>query len=338
MIDISNLPDMPIEFYYFDDAKKQVEIEVRQALLTAPKLIRDYIGHLTLSRGKSIRAVSCLVCAENADLAIHQNAVKVAAAIELLHLATLVHDDVIDNAETRRGIITLQKKFGKRTAVICGDYLLSLSFKTAASVTRDTNYINLHFPDYSDYSDYIGKICMGELRQNINNKNYDLSFYEYIKIISGKTAALFEASFRAGAQLCDDVTDDEIGLYSRLGHYIGLIFQLTDDCIDYESTPELAKKPILSDYRQGVISLPLIYTFEKDKEIKRRAKANTASIDEISCAVAQTGGVDFTRHVSKKYYEKAMAIINIIRAGNSKRERLTAVLNSAYYTAVLPDR
>lgn len=332
MIDQKEYPNIHVEFYYFDDAKKQVDTEIRKALLNAPRLISDYLKHLTLSRGKSIRAVSCLVCAENKDMAIHKNAVKIAAAIELLHLATLVHDDVIDNADTRRGIITLQKKFGKRIAVICGDYLLSLAFKAVASITCEKDYIGIHF------TDYIGRICMGELRQNINIKNYDLSFYEYIKIISGKTAALFEASFRAGAQLCDDIKDNEFRLYARFGYYVGLIFQLTDDCIDYESTRELAKKPILSDYRQGVISLPLIYTFEKNKEIKRRAEAHTVSINEISTAVVEMGGVDYTRFISRKYYEKAMSIVNKLKTGTTKRERLIAVLNNAYNSNALPNR
>lgn len=318
------------EFTTFENAKIQVETELNKVLLSAPQVIRLYTEHLTLSRGKSIRVISCLACAENKDMLIHTDAVKIASAIELLHLATLVHDDVIDNAKTRRGIITLQKKFGKRTAVICGDYLLCLSLKIAASVSQRKSYNEIDFPDY------LSRICIGELQQNINNMNYDLSFYNYIKIISGKTAALFDASFRAGAELCDDVNKDEIQLYSQLGRYVGLIFQLTDDCIDYESTKKLAKKPVLADYKQGVITLPLIYTFSKNNALKNKAKLNKATIEEISSAVTETGGVAFTRNISSKYYDKALSVINKINIGKEKRDKLTFIINKAYNSEVLP--
>lgn len=307
----------------FDEGMLQVEALFNKTLLSAPEVIRLQTEYLTRSRGKFIRAASNLACAENNDKLIHPDAVKVAAAIELLHLATLVHDDVIDNAKTRRGIATVQNKFGKRSAVICGDYLLCLSLKTAATVIRGQNYIKLDFPDY------ISRICIGELRQEINNRNFDLSFYNYLKIISGKTAALFEASFRAGAELCDDAKE-EARLYSRLGRYTGIIFQLTDDCIDYESTQRIAKKPVLSDFRQGVITLPLIYTLQKNAELKNKAKAKQIPKEEISSAISENGGIDFTRMISRRYYDKALLIIDRLSAGTEKKERLSAILNKAF--------
>jgi heptaprenyl diphosphate synthase len=170
---------------------------------------------------------------------------------------------------------------------------------------------------------------MGELRQEINNRNFDLSFYNYLKIISGKTAALFEASFRAGAELCDSAKE-EARLYSRLGRYTGIIFQLTDDCIDYESTAKMAKKPVLSDFRQGVITLPLIYTLQKNAEFKNKAKAKQIPKEEISSAVSENGGIDFTRMISRRYYDKALFIIDKLSAGTEKKERLAAILNKAF--------
>jgi heptaprenyl diphosphate synthase len=119
------------EYTTYDEGMLQVEALLNKTLLSAPEIIRSQTGYLTRSRGKFIRAASNLASAENNDKLIHSDAVKVAAAIELLHLATLVHDDVIDNAKTRRGIATVQNKFGRRSAVICGDYLLCLSLKTA---------------------------------------------------------------------------------------------------------------------------------------------------------------------------------------------------------------
>ena len=129
------------------------------------------------------------------DDLITPDAVKLSAAVEIMHLATLVHDDVIDNAELRRGELSLQKKYGRRTAVICGDYLLCMALKTASLIEDREEYVKRSFPDY------MSKVCLGELNQHINNGNFDLSVYRYLKIIAGKTAALFEAFFHAGAVL-----------------------------------------------------------------------------------------------------------------------------------------
>ncbi len=312
-----------IDFLTFDDATELVKAEVSRLLSASPVVIRNYTRHLALSWGKFIRAVSLLSCAVNRDGLIHPNAVKLASAIEILHLATLVHDDVIDNSNMRRGLVTLQKKYGRRTAVICGDYLFCLALEQASSIENKKDYLDFDIPDY------MSKICLGELRQNQNNRNLDLSVYNYLKIIAGKTAALFEASFYAGAVLCDGAKED-IGRYMRLGHYIGMIFQLTDDCIDFEAPQQLAKKPVQSDFEQGVITLPLIYAFQKRGGLKERAQTEEISRVDINTAVAETGGLDYTRAVSKKYHSKASIIIRELNASDAKKERLQSILDQAY--------
>lgn len=313
-----------LPFLTYEEALERVKTEVDRTLSSSPKVIRTYTEHLTLSRGKFIRAISLLACAENKEGQIHPNAVQFAAAVELLHLATLVHDDVIDNAKTRRGVVTLQKKFGKKTAVICGDYLLCVALQHASSIPNKKDYLDFDVPDF------MSKVCLGEIKQNMNNGNVNLSVYEYLKIISGKTAALFEASFYAGAILCKDA-ENEVKQYIRLGRYIGMIFQLTDDCIDFEATPEAAKKPVQSDFEQGVVTLPLIYAFQKRTDFKEKAKISEISRDEINAAVAETGGLSFTRMISKKYYNKALSIIEKLNVSPEKKQRLTAILDKVYY-------
>jgi len=312
-----------VVFVTFDDALELVKTEVDRTLSASPKIIRTYTEHLTLSRGKFIRAISLLACAENKDGLIHPNAIKLAASVELLHLATLVHDDVIDNAKTRRGVVTLQKKYGKKTAVICGDYLLCVSLQHASSISNKQDYLDFEIPDY------MNRVCLGEIKQNMNNGNVDLSVYNYLKIISGKTAALYEASFYAGAILCEDAKD-EIKQYMRLGRCMGMIFQLSDDCIDFEASPELAKKPVQSDFEQGVITLPLIHAFQKRDGFKEKAKANEVSRDEINAAVFETGGLSYTRMVSKKYYNKALRILDKLNVNEAKKARLVLILDRVY--------
>jgi heptaprenyl diphosphate synthase len=311
-----------MELLTYDEALEAVKREMDKTLSASPLIIRNYTKHLTASRGKLIRAISVIICAENDEELIHPNAVKIAAAIEILHLATLVHDDVIDNADLRRGDITLQKKFGKKTAVICGDYLFCAALNLAGSISNKQDYIDFDFPDY------MGKVCLGELNQHINNLNLNLSVYQYLKIISGKTAALFEASFHAGSVFAG-YSGEECRKYKLLGYYIGMIFQLTDDCIDFENTVETAKKPVQSDYEQGVITLPLIHAFKENKELKQKAQKTGITRSEINEAVANTGSLNYTHLVVKKYSNKAMKIIDGLSMTESKRHKLTTVLNKA---------
>ncbi len=318
-----------IGFISYDRAFEMVKEDINKALSSAPVIIRKYTEHLLASSGKFIRAVSLLTCAQNKEDLIHTNAVKFAAAIEIMHLATLVHDDVIDDAGLRRGKATLQKKFGKRTAVICGDYLFCIAMKIAASVSNREDYIKINMPDY------MGRVCLGELNQHINNGYLDLSVYRYLKIISGKTAALFEASFCAGAVVGENTgdapkDDKVIREYMKLGRYIGMIFQMQDDCMDFEKTEDVAKKPVQSDFEQGVITLPLIYAFKTLNGLKEKAEANGLSRTEINEAVAKTGGINYTRMIARRYYSKASKIIEQLELTQDKRSRLLAVLEKAY--------
>jgi heptaprenyl diphosphate synthase len=305
-----------------EDALALVKSEVNRTLSKAPLIIRDYTRHLTASQGKFIRAVSVIICAVNKEGMVSMNAVKIAAAIEILHLATLVHDDIIDNADLRRGEVTLQKKYGKRTAVICGDYLLSVALRMTASIKNKKDFLELEFPDY------VGKVCLGELNQHINNGNLNLSIFRYLKIISGKTAALFEASYYSGAIFsgCDEA---EARKYRQLGYNVGMIFQLTDDCMDFENTVETANKPVQSDYEQGVITLPLIHALSELSDFKAKAEKSGVTREEINAAVKITGGIGFTRMLVQKYYDKSMKLIQSLEAPEGKKDNLIMVLNKA---------
>lgn len=312
--------------YHYDTAFEQVKYEVDSLLSTSPLVIRNYTGHLAASMGKFIRAASVITCAMDRDGLIGEKAVKMAAAVEIMHLATLVHDDVIDNADLRRGELTLQKKYGKRTAVICGDYLVCMAMKLAASASEKTeleDYMKLEIPDY------MGRVCLGELNQHINNGNIDLTASQYLRIISGKTAALFEASFFTGAALVEK-DDHRIRKFAKLGHNIGMIFQLTDDCMDFEETVATAKKPVQSDYEQNVITLPLIYAFKKLAGFKKKAKKAKLSRSEINEAVKQTGGLAYTRLIAQKYYLKSQKLIEDLAVTGEKEKELKFILDKAY--------
>lgn len=321
MIKKNNKNDEITKDIQYAEALALVRAKIDHTLSGSPIIIRKYTKHLLSTKGKFIRANSVIICAENKQNSIHPNAILLAAAIELLHLATLVHDDVIDNADLRRGEPTLQKKFGKKSAVICGDYLLCAALKLAASVTDKQDYLSLDIPDY------MNRVCLGELNQHINNGNLNLSIYQYFKIISGKTAALFEASFYAGAYF-SECTDKELRKYKKLGFILGMIFQLTDDCIDFEMTEATAMKPVQSDYEQGVITLPLIHALQEIEGFKDKALHSQVSRSEINNAVAMSGGLAFTRKIVHSYYSKANNIIDSLEITMEKKDRLITILGN----------
>jgi heptaprenyl diphosphate synthase len=314
-----------MEKFTYEQALEQVKQEINQALTRSPRMIREYLTHLTLSQGKMIRAVSVLTAAIDQDVACSYEAIRVAAAIEIIHLSSLVHDDIIDNADLRRGHETLQKKYGKRTAVICGDYLLSLALKMIASLEHRKDYLDIQIPDY------ISKLCLGELNQHINNHNLDLTMFEYIRIIGGKTAALFEASFFAGAVIAGE-SEKNCKKYAKIGYYIGMIFQLMDDCMDFETTVATMKKPVQSDYEQGVITLPLIYTFFQKPEFAKRAKNEGINRTEINQAVEEAKGLAYTRSIVTRYYKKAEKLIQSLSLTADKEDKMVSILNKSAQT------
>lgn len=310
--------------FQYESAFEKVKYEVVRQLGASPLIVREYTRHLSTSMGKFIRAAAVLSCAMENGL-VCGKAVKMAATVELLHLATLVHDDVIDNADLRRGELTLQKKYGKRTAVICGDYLVCMAMKLAASASDRTEFEDTM---EMDIPDYMSKVCLGELNQHINNGNIDLTVPQYLRIIKGKTAALFEASFFTGAALA--VKERHIiDKYAKLGHNIGMIFQLADDCMDFEETEATAKKPVQSDYEQNVITLPLIRAFKKLPELKKRAKKHKLSREEINGAVREAGGLEYTRQIVRKYYDRSLELIRELDLNEEKENRLKAILDKA---------
>ena len=161
----------------YADAMQQTRRLLDDLLLGTPPVIRHLTAHLAASQGKMLRAAAVLICACSTDRLVPAGSVQMAAAIELVHLASLVHDDVIDEADLRRGKPTLRKIAGNKAAVICGDYLLSQGIRLAASLPDRGKYLNLSFQDH------LSSLCLGELNQLANNNNYNLSPLQYFRII-----------------------------------------------------------------------------------------------------------------------------------------------------------
>jgi geranylgeranyl pyrophosphate synthase len=322
MTDSNRKPDPDVLDY--EASVAAAKGEVRRLLKGAPALIRPMTSHLARASGKLIRARTLLACALRRDSSVSPDAVKAAAAVELLHLATLVHDDILDDADSRRGIDALHRKFGDKYAVLCGDFLFCTAIEfvsTANAPEHRKNAVDRSVPKY------LTQVLMGELRQDQNYKNYSLSEREYFRIIGGKTAALFEAACYAGF-LFSDEEDAAKDIYREIGNTIGLIFQLNDDCADFEASARLIKKPVLSDYSRGVITLPLIHALKKDHALLQKIEAGLEP-EALKDAVEAAGGLSYTHSKAESLYKKSDRLIESLDIGAEKLALLKTLLRAA---------
>ena len=318
-----NEPGSATGRFEYDEAMNLTELEIKRLLKTAPPLIRRQTSHLARASGKGIRARALLACAIGSDGLVGQGAINAAAAVELLHLATLIHDDIIDDADMRRGIDALHVKFGKKTAVLCGDYLFCLAFDLTSVISPreiDKDKAEGVLPSY------LKEICLGEIMELSNTGNLDLTEREYFRIISGKTAALFQASFHAGFLLSDEPREARRA-YIETGKQIGIIFQLADDYLDFVSSQKAVKKPVLADCRRGVMTLPLIYTLRVDKTLRAKIE-NGISEQELKAAVIAAGGLEYTQSKIRQRWLKAKKLISSM-GSESKKKRLELLLDKA---------
>ena len=300
--------DLPekMEFTASLDAVKTI---LDHALLQSDDLVADIMRHLTLANGKNFRAMLLLAASTDKDGYVPRNAMISAAALEILHLATLLHDDVIDDAEIRRGQPSIQNMFGKKSAVICGDYLFCKCFLLIADMSAQFQ------ERFKDIAKAMTKICMGEFRQFKHNGDTSLSVRDYFRIIAGKTSALFSLALYSGA-IVGGNDEKEARCLARFGYYIGMIFQLMDDCMDYETDYLTAKKSVKHDLAEGVITLPLIYAIYKKPELKDVIKNHTPTASELNSIISDVlalGCVDTTRDVAERYYQKAKKTLKQIQ-------------------------
>ncbi len=308
------------------EAKQQASDTVTQALNNAPVPVSDMTRHLALSQGKGIRTLLLLYCSMDLNGLVPSDAVKVAAAIELFHMATLVHDDVIDDALLRRGIPTIQHKFGRKQAVICGDYLLCLAASLIAPLHDAYHeYANL----LTTFTSAISRTCMGELSQFRNNRNLMLEIPDYLRIIAGKTASLFQVSALAGAVTARYDNRQTMRL-ARFGKYLGMVFQIVDDCKDYEFTEDEARKTVGKDITEGVVTLPLIYAIKNSPQLFELAKG---AFDDVILAkrlvreVCNAGGTNLARDLASRYAVKAESLLTGFP--DNKTELLLELLNES---------
>jgi len=284
-----------------------VEEKIKSKLISDVDLVQKMTDFHVNTGGKRLRALLTLGSAKMCGYSKGTRDINLAACVELIHAATLMHDDVIDNGTVRRGKKTLNKIWGNHSSVLIGDYLLSRCFEM---MVDDGNLEVLKL-----LSSTSSKIAQGEVLQLQHNREVDMLEETYLKIISAKTAELFAAATKVGAILSEVKTKEKEAL-EFYGRNLGLTFQIADDTLDYNSDLKLFGKKIGQDFYEGKITLPIILLLQKTENNEKEKIKNIFLKDE-----RDENELNYIISLIKKYdvinscYQKAQHYIDI--ASNS---------------------
>ena len=284
-----------------------VEERIKSKLTSDVELVQKMSNYHLNTGGKRLRALLTLGSAKLCNYSKGTRDINLAACVELIHAATLMHDDVIDNGSVRRGKKTLNKVWGNHSSVLVGDYLLSRCFEI---MVEDGNIEVLKL-----LSSTSSKIAQGEILQLQHKGEVDMLEETYLRIISAKTAELFAAATKVGAILSDMKTKEKEAL-EFYGRNLGLTFQIADDTLDYNSEIKLFGKKIGQDFYEGKITLPIILLFQKAKGQEKEKLR-----DIFSKNIRDENDLNYSLSLIKKYniikscHQKAQHYINL--ASNS---------------------
>jgi heptaprenyl diphosphate synthase len=275
--------------------------------------IREAVAAVAEPSGKLLRPAMLIIGSGFGKAADPDGIERLAAAVELLHVATLVHDDIIDEAPIRRGRPSLHSSVGVKQAVLAGDWLFSRCFLLSAESAGSEGARGL--------ARLIAAICSAEISQDTAKFSFSTSRRGYFRTIAGKTAALFSLALYAGASEAKAGKRAEQSL-RRAGYCVGMAFQVMDDILDFESAAEVARKPVGRDIAEGLCTLPLIYAQEADRPGMRaaleRVIAAQGARDEAERAAAaraaaarviDLGGIDRAREDARRFTARALGEI-----------------------------
>lgn len=264
------------------------------------------LEHLKKRTGKRMRPVLVLLCARLTGR-VNDAVLNAAAALELLHTASLVHDDVVDESDTRRGQLSVNALSGNKVAVLVGDYLLSVALQLAAK-TQNTEVVGVVAQLGQTLAD-------GELLQLANTKKQELSEASYYEVIRKKTASLFSACAQVGAILAGG-SGEEVERMRRFGQLVGMCFQLRDDIFDFDNKADTGK-PAGNDMKEGKLTLPVIHALNKAADdgmtalaMKvRRGEATAQEIDSLVAFTREQEGISYAEWAMDEFRYMAAGLI-----------------------------
>lgn len=313
-----------------DLIKQPVEKELEEfrglfedSLTSTDPLLGEVLAYIKKRSGKMMRPILVMLTAKLFGT-LNQSTFHAALSLELLHTASLVHDDVVDESDKRRGQSSVNAIYNNKVSVLVGDYMLATSLKHAA-LTGKVELVELVASLGQELSE-------GEILQLGNIGKEDFSEEAYFDVIRKKTAALFKASSQSGAVSVGAV-QEEVMKAGLLGEMIGIAFQIKDDIFDYFESPELGK-PTGNDMLEGKLTLPALYVLNQtgDDSLKQAAlkiRSLEASKEEIAAfveTVKEKGGIEYATRMMYEFRDKALALIPVL-ADSSLKEALTAYID-----------
>lgn len=289
------------------------------------KTISDLYKYIFNSNGKKLRAKLSLISSSLNKRKNHKR-LKLAAVIELLHTATLIHDDVVDESQTRRGVKSVNNIWSNAHGVLIGDYIYSKAFILMVEIGETTILQEL--------ANATNDISKGELIQLDALQNTRISLEDLKAISYFKTGRLFEASAKTGAILAGG-DKSFVNNISKCAKYLGILFQIKDDLLDYSLNEKIIGKPVFQDMKEGKVTYPFYFAYKNgDKKNKEKLKSylgkNKFNINSAYKLIDQLGGIIETEHLAFEYLDKAKQSANSIKNKHIKEEMLK-LIDSALY-------
>ncbi len=287
---------------------KAVEASFHTYLASRVPLISKIGKHILNSGGKRIRP-SILLLSSRLNGYRGDRAIRMASIVEFIHTATLLHDDVVDNADIRRGNPAANTLWGSEASVLVGDFLFSKSFFLMVD-DGDLKVLNI-------LAEATTHLAEGEILELVKTADLGITEGEYMDLITNKTAALISAASRIGAVLGHAPEDRETALM-EYGLNVGIAFQLVDDCLDYTATDESLGKTIGTDLREGKVTLPLILALQQATEGERKDirdillsnKITREDFESVLNFIGRQGGVEKTLHLAAEHAKRAKACLD----------------------------
>lgn len=302
----SSLPPASLTDLYRDIQNEldKVEEKLRFFSSSPNPIIAEVSQYLFQKGGKRIRPALVVLCSKLLDYKGDEH-ILMSALVEFIHTASLIHDDIIDNSELRRGRESVHTKWGPNITVLLGDYL----YIKTINLSLQSSYLKI----IRILTDISAKMIEGELTEYYMSGNLDMTEPEYLDIIFKKTASLFSASCQIGGIIGKAKPREEAAL-KEFGTNLGMTFQITDDLLDFAGDEESLGKPVLSDVSEGRITLPLIYTLKNGRKNSRQHLASLLKKGELKRESKQTildivrsnGALEYTFQKAKTYCMKSL--------------------------------
>jgi heptaprenyl diphosphate synthase len=290
-----------------------IEKKLEETIQTESLPLRHASMHTLQAGGKRIRPVFVLLAGKFGQYDIHVMK-NVAVALELIHMASLVHDDVIDDADIRRGQPTVKSKWDNRIAMYTGDFVFALALELMTNIDKPAAHKIL--------ANTMVEVTVGEIQQIKDKYRFNQNLRDYLRRIKRKTALLIAVSCQLGAIAADVEETIHKKLY-RFGYYVGMSYQIIDDILDFTSTEKELGKPAGGDLLQGNITAPALYAMEKDeirKEIEKvHEEMGHSEISKIISIIKQSDAIEKSIALSDLYLKKALAELEGIPANKAKK-------------------